>query len=134
MTTWPDTTGQDEPRNGSPWWWAAWLLGRHPVLAQLAGCVPGLVVDDPRDATTPDMDLNELANAFTEIDDDTLERVAGRMAVAILPMSRGEVARLRLLATFATDARVPINAEDLAPLDENGRRLLADWCRAVQAL
>jgi hypothetical protein len=50
----------------------------------------------------------------------------------LLPMSSGEAAQLRLLATLGT-TRVPFKLDDLSSLDGEGQRLLADWCRAIQA-
>jgi len=47
-------------------------------------------------------------------------------------MSSGEVAVLRLLATLG-QAHVPFKLGDLRRIDEEGQRLLADWCGAIQA-
>jgi hypothetical protein len=42
------------------------------------------------------------------------------------------VARLRLLAVFSSQ-RVPIGLWDTVGLDDGGRHLLTDWCRALLA-
>ena len=49
-----------------------------------------------------------------------------------LVMSSGEVARIRLLATLATE-RAPFSISDLRSLDASGQRLLADWTDALRA-
>ena len=149
---WPDTQDQEPPcchRYRS----AVWLLGRHEQLAGLAARIPGVI---SADADGPDIDLDALADAITGSDADgqawaDYERRSpapdddagyhrwvaagpqpGPGVAAFVVMSSGEQARLRLLAMFATD-RVPVTVSDLACLDDDGTRLLTDWCRAVQA-
>lgn len=134
----------DKPDGKGRWWWAAWLLGRHPQLAHLARRALVVHVDSDGDL---DVDLDALADAFRIYDevsaswDDRWEswedvRPAVPVAVqAIAPMSGSEKGRLRLLAVFAyPDHRVPLNASDLSAFDENGARLLVDWCDALRNL
>lgn len=153
-TDWPDTHAVEPPRDHH-YRSATWLLGRHPQLAQLARRV-GVVYVDEHDGELS-IDLDELGEAFAAMprysaawedyenshrapeDDRAFDawQAAGPKAehfakhlAAVLPMSSGEVARLRLLAMFST-VRVPVRVSDFAPLDNNGQRLLADWMRAV---
>jgi hypothetical protein len=149
---WP-ATGDAEPPRGHCYGAAVWLLGRHQMLAELAARIPGVItVDDDG----PDVDLDALADAVCGYDthttacDDYQRRhrppagdhaytrwqAAGPQPTgavyAVAVMSGSEQARLRLLATFA-GVRVPLRAGDFASFDGEGSRLLADWCRAVQA-
>jgi hypothetical protein len=155
---WPDTTHEDPPPDHL-YRSATWLLGRHPKLAELAERVPGIVSNDyPSDG--PEIDLERLALALVQLDEDRAafdeyERRhpapyddrrydawlaaapprSGPMAEAIGVMSRTEVSRLRLLATFASSSprRVPFLVADLAGFDEEGQQLIRDWCRALLA-
>lgn len=149
---WPNTSTQ-EPPTGNRYAAAAWLLGRHPHLAMVADRVPGVPVDIGTDGQ-PEIDLDALADALLGLDTDraawaayeadhpapTDDRrydaweAAGpplrQTSRAIGPMSRTEASRLRLLAVFSSE-RVPFGIWDTVGLDDGGRRLLADWCRAL---
>lgn len=156
VRTWP-ATHDDEPPQDHAYRSATWLLGRHPMLARLADRA-GVVYVDEHDGELS-IDLDELGEVFAAMprysaaweeyedshcapqDDRAFDawQAAGPKAehfakhlAAVLPMSSGEVARLRLLAVFGT-TRVPVMIRDFAPLDDAGRRLLADWLRAVYA-
>lgn len=146
--TWPDTSGQDQPPRDHLYASATWLLGRHPMLARLVQRVPGAVVTD-EDALSLDLEL--LAEAFIGLADyhhawQVYEKTqpapdsdqqyddwceAGpahsRATGALLPMSRGEITMLRMLATFAA-TRLPFSINDLWGFDG---AYLRDWCRAV---
>jgi hypothetical protein len=51
-----------------------------------------------------------------------------------LVMSSGEIAALRLLATLATTSSVPpFDVDHIRSLDEEGQRLVDDWCAVVCA-
>lgn len=155
---WPDTTHQDPPRDHH-WASAMWLIGRHPHLARLVERVPGAAVVDEDGDTVVDLDL--LGEAFAVIEankrawqeysfhhrepreDADWERWRaagprygsspdGIAAAAIAPMSSSEIGRLRLLA-FWSAWRVGLKIDDVRSFDANGQRLIADWCRAVQA-
>jgi hypothetical protein len=155
--TWPDTT-HDEPPADHLYRSATWLLGRHPKLAQLAERVPGVVSNDfPLDG--PEIDLERLVLALVELDADRAawaeyerRRPApyddakydaweaagpprGEQSQRLGEMSRTEVSRLRLLATFASSSprRVPFLVADLTGFDDEGQQLIADWCRALLA-
>lgn len=151
LTTWPDTTGT-EPPGGNPWRSATWLLGRHPQLAQLADRVGIVSRDSDGDL---DVDLEALAEAFVALDanraawadyeyrspapEDDREydawQAAGPQAPPIVRsigvMSGGEVRMLRLLAVLSPTTRVPLHVGDAQGLGDG--RLVADWCRAIQA-
>ena len=158
--SWPDTRDVDPPTDHL-YASAVWLLGRHPQLAELAARVPGVVEPDPDPEPDADgsgllLDLETLAQAVHDHDDhaadwesytrhhlepqddDAYERwraagpTASDTARAIGQMSGTEQARLRLLAVFA-GVRVPFRVLDLHGLDDEGQRLLADWCAAVMA-
>ncbi|PZS30210.1 MAG: hypothetical protein DLM59_11530 [Pseudonocardiales bacterium] len=156
LTGWPDTSGEDPPAD-HPYRAATWLLGRHPRLAQLATRIAGVVYVDEHDGELS-IDVAHLGDVFAagvkygEAWEDYEYRhrppedenayyqwqEAGPKAddfakglSGLLPMSSGEVAYLRLLATLGT-TRVPFKLDDLRSLDAEGQRLLGDWCRAVQ--
>ena len=156
MTTWPDTHNTPPP-HGDRHAAAAWLLGRHARLAHLTDRVAGLI---HHDADGPWIDLDQLAAVLNAIpryhdawdsyrhhhpepsDDVAWERWndAGPDADEIckglgdfLVMSSGETAVLRLLGTLAAD-HVPFRTGDLTNLDDEGRRLLADWAVTLLAL
>lgn len=152
---WPNTSTQDPPA-GNRYAAAAWLLGRHPHLATLVARVPGVVQVRP---DGPDIDLEALADALLGLEadaaawaayeayhpppdddqgdyDDWLDAgpTSRPTTRAIGPMSRTEVARLRLLAVLAEE-RVPFGVWDTVGIDDDGRRpLLTDWCRALLAI
>lgn len=146
--TWPDTRDV-EPPSDHLYRSATWLLGRHPQLAELVERVPGVL--DEEDGLF--LDLDALANALVGLDTwhtawaayvrahpapaedryDAFEEAGPQRTEqtrAVGAMSRTEQTRLRLLATFAT-GRVPFRASDLQGLDDNGQRLLVDWCAAL---
>ncbi len=149
MQTWPDTRHEAPPADDR-WRSVAWLLGRHPQLVRLADRLTTV------DADGPDLDLNVLAEAINgahayglawadyerhcppPYDDDAYDRWADAgpqptpAVRAFAVMSSGEKARLRMVALFAYD-RITVCIGDFAPLDDDGKRLLADWCQAVQA-
>ena len=155
--TWPDTT-HDEPPADQLYRSATWLLGRHRRLAQLTGRIAGAGQVDEDDGGLS-IDLDHPGDVFAAVpqynaareeykarnrppdDEDAYYRwqEAGPKAddVAaglrdLLVMSSGEVAYLRLLATLGS-IRVPVKISDLRSLNDEGARLLADWCRAGQA-
>lgn len=150
---WPDTSMDDPPR-GDRYAAAAWLLGRHRHLATVVERVPGVVeVGTDR----PDVDLEALADALNGLHADGAAWAAYEgdqpppsddrrydawleagptsrsTSRAIDRMSRTEVSRLRLLAIFSTQ-RVPFGHWDTVGLDDDGRQLLTDWCRALLAV
>lgn len=133
---------------------ALWLLGRHPRLVELVERVPGVITADE---DGPWFELDRLSEALAALDahrdawrdyksrtyepqdEAAWERweAAGPKldnddAAAIAPMSRTEVSRLRLLATFAPDP-VRFRVSDLAGFDEEGQALIRDWTRALLA-
>ena len=153
---WPDTTGDDPPRD-HPYRAATWLLGRHPRLAQLAARIAGVIYLDENDGELS-IDLDHLGDVFAagpvygeaweeyerahrppEDENDYYRwQEAGPKAddyaeglSALGVMSSGEVAYLRLLATLGT-TRIPFKLGDLRSLDRDGQRLLDDWCRVLQ--
>lgn len=133
---WPDTNRQAEPPVDHPYAAATWLLGRHQTLASLAERIPGAVTVDAEGLF---IDLSLLAGAITatatstgrEAVRPTVTGDVRRAASAFEKLSRSEQARLRLLAAFAGDTRVPISVGDFRSFDGGGRRLLRDWCQAV---
>jgi hypothetical protein len=156
LTDWPDTRGEEPPRD-HPYGSATWLLGRHPRLAQLATRIDGVIYVDGDGELSVDVDhLGDVfvagvtyGDAWDEYEyrnrppqdenasdgwqqagpkaDDFAKGLSG-----LLPMSSGEVATLRLLATLG-QTHVPFKLSDLRSLDGEGQRLLADWCAAIQA-
>jgi hypothetical protein len=155
LTAWADTTAELPPRDHL-YRSATWLLGRHPRLAHLVVRVAGAV--DIEDGELS-IDLDHLAQVIAAVPEyaaawqdyearnrqpnDEGEwyrwRDAGPAPAQFadglsdfLVMSSGEVAALRLLATFATQ-RTPFRVGDLSSLDDEGQRLLADWSTAVRA-
>ena len=51
-----------------------------------------------------------------------------------LVMSSGEICAVRLLATLATTSAVPpFGVPHIRRLDEEGQRLVEDWCAVVRA-
>jgi hypothetical protein len=155
LAAWPDTTHEPAPRDHL-YRSATWLLGRHLRLAHLAARVRGVVeIEEGQNF----LDLDHLAEVIAAVpgyaaawedyerrrrpptDQVAYERWrdAGPRAEDTVPglgdvlvMSSGETAALRLLACFAT-VRVPFRVADLASLDSDGQRLLADWTTAVHA-
>lgn len=150
LTDWPDTT-DTEPPQGSSWRAAAWLLGRHPQLAQLATRVPGVVTRDGDGDLDVDLDtlaatflaLQEHRKAWADYEDRSSApqddraydawQAAGPQASAavraVSVLSGGEGRMLRLLAFLAPTARVPLNVGDTQGIGDG--RLVADWCRAL---
>jgi hypothetical protein len=134
---------------------ATWLLGRHPVLADLAQRIPGAVVGNE---DGPYIDLDLLAAAISSVEEDAQAWRAyesshpapesdedpgryqdwcdagpqrSRATAAFMVMSPSEQSRLRLLAAFGGRMRVPFSVGDLYGFDDAGRRLIQDWCLAV---
>lgn len=140
VRTWPAI---EKPVGRNYWWWAAWLLGQHGQLAALARRALVVSVDDDGDL---DVDLDGLAEAFRIYDevsagwDDRWEcwedvtPPVPASVVAIAPMSGSEKGRLRLLAVLAPGQRVPLHYSDVTSFDDNGVRLLSDWCFALSNL
>jgi hypothetical protein len=155
LTAWADTTREQPPRDHL-YCSATWLLGRHPRLAHLVVRIPGVVDVDDGGLF---IDLDHLAEVIAAVPEYAAAwqayearnrqpshesawdrwRDAGpapsQFAAGLsdfLVMSSGEVAALRLLATFAVQ-RTPFRVSDLGSLDDEGQRLLADWGSAVQA-
>lgn len=134
---------------------ALWLLGRHPRLVELVERVPDVITTDE---DGPWFELDRLSEALAALDAyrdawrdyrnrtwepredgpayDKWEAAGPQLenaaAAAIGPMSRTEVSRLRLLATFAADP-VRFRVSDLGGFDEEGQALLRDWTRALLA-
>ena len=156
-TAWPNTRDVPPPPDHL-YRSATWLLGRHPRLALLAARIRGVVaiedgelcVDldhlaDVLSATTPytaAWEDYEHRNRPPEGDDDYQAwRDAGPKAddfaeglSDFLVMSSGEIATLRLLATLATTSSVPrFGVAQIRSLDEEGQRLVDDWCAVVCA-
>lgn len=161
MTTssvdWPDTRLDPRPSD-DPYASATWLLGRHPRLARLAARIDGVVSVDNGDLS---IDIDHLATVIASTrryraawedyerrvrppdDDRAYDRwLEGgpksedfpRGMTDFLVMSSGEVASLRLLATLAsTDCAPPFSVAHLRSMDEEGQRLVADWCAVVVA-
>jgi hypothetical protein len=155
LTAWAETKREAPPRDHL-YRSATWLLGRHPRLAHLVVRIAGVV--DVEDGEVF-VDVDHLAAVIAAAPEyaaawqnyETRHRqpedesewyrwrdagpAPGQFAVGLsdfLVMSSGEVAALRLLATFATQ-RTPFRVSDLTSLDDEGQRLLADWSAAVQA-
>ena len=156
-TEWPATYDVEPPADHH-YRSATWLLGRHPRLASLAARVAGVVYVDEHEGELS-IDLGHLGDVFAAMpryteaweayehrnrppeDENAYYRwqEAGPKADDlakglgdVLVMSSGEIAQLRLLAIFGT-TWVPFRVGDVAPLDNEGQRLLADWLAAVSA-
>lgn len=157
LTNWPDTHNDPAPSDHL-YKSATWLLGRHPMLAELAARAKVVYVDD--DDREVSIDLYRLVDGLNLLEQTQAEREvywkpyregspeavydqwcagepkfpdtdAGRTAKAIAPMSGSEKTRLRLLATFAhPGSRIAVS--DFGRLDDNGQRLLADWMTAAR--
>lgn len=155
LSRWTDVVDQDPP-SGDLYRSGIWLLARYPRLYRLAARIPGVVeIEDDG----PSFDLDRLVEVVSAeprysaawdeyaskrrppTDEARWERwrAAGPQpddfTVGLsdfLVMSSGEVASLRLLATFGS-GRTPFSVSDLRSLDAEGQRLLADWCRAMDA-
>jgi hypothetical protein len=95
-------------------------------------------------ATTPYVaawDDYEYRNRAPEGDDYEAWRRAGPKAddfaeglSDFLVMSSGEIAAVRLLATLATTSSLPrFGVAHIRSLDEEGQRLVDDWCAVVRA-
>lgn len=153
---WPDTSTVDAPTDGL-YRSATWLLGRHPRLARLAARIEGVVgVEDDQVY----VDLEHLARVISAVpsyaaawdryerahpapvDEDAWEEWAAGVPdpdafIAglsdLLPMSSGELAALRLLATLGYE-RAPFHVCDFRSFDRQGQWLLADWMEAIYAI
>ncbi len=135
---------------------ACWLVARHPLLHQLACRLPGVV--DPDSDVLPwvladafaELDTHAAAwrdyehrhpapSGYTEEDEARYEAWldAGPQpspaAEALGVMSRTEVARIRLVATFSDQEPVAFNVPMLDGFDPAGDALVRDWMTAVQA-
>jgi hypothetical protein len=157
LTAWPNTRDVSPPTDHL-YRSATWLLGRHPRLALLAARISGVVVIEDDELA---VDLDHLADVLSAArpytaawedyeyrhrppeGDDAYEiwRQAGPKADSFadglsdfLVMSSGELAALRLLATLATTSSVPpFGVDHIRSLDEEGQRLVDDWCAVVRA-
>jgi hypothetical protein len=154
LTAWPDTRDVPPPTDDL-YRSATWLLGRHPRLTLLAARIRGVVAIEDGELC---VDLDHLANVLSAVmpytsaweeyeyrhrppEDDAYEAwlEAGPKADSFaeglsdfLVMSSGEIAAVRLLATLATTSSVPPFAlAHIRSLDEEGRRLVDDWCAVV---
>ncbi len=152
LTAWPDTRDVPPPVD-RPYRSATWLLGRHPRLARLAARIRGVVaIEDDElsvdldhlaavlSAVTPHIDAWEDYECRSRPPDgaDAYEawRETGPKAddfadglSDFLVMSSGEIASVRLLATLATTSLVPpFGVAHIRSLDEEGQRLVHDWC------
>lgn len=157
LTAWPNT-GDVPPPTDDRYRSATWLLGRHPRLARLAARIRGVVAIED-DELSVDLDhLAAVLSAVTPYTDawedyeyrsrppdgtDAYEawRETGPKAddfadglSDFLVMSSGEIASVRLLATLATTSLVPpFGVAHIRSLDEEGQRLVHDWCAVVCA-
>jgi hypothetical protein len=155
VLSWPPARTHDvDPPADHYYASALWLLGRHPRLVQLVERVPYVISTDQDGAW---FELDKLSEALTALDvylaawrdyrgrtwepnDDAAyarweaagPQLDNEAAAAIAPMSRTEVSRLRLLATFAPDP-VLFRVSDLAGFDADGQELIRDWARALLA-
>lgn len=156
LTSWPDTTSTEPPADR--WRLAAWLLGRHPDVAELVTRVPGIVgrnMDGQGGGL--DISIESLAAAFIDYDVFTVARheyrtehpapedfasldawsAAGPQPTpevhAFNFMGGSEMRTLRLLAFLAESVAVPMHLPTTREL-LGGPAFLADWCRAIQAV
>lgn len=156
LTAWPNTRDVSPPTDHL-YRSATWLLGRHPRLARLAARIRGVVVIEDNELS---VDLEHLADVLSAVtpyiaawqnyeyphlppQDDAYEawREAGPRAddfadglSDFLVMSSGEIAAVRLLATLASTSSVPpFGVAHIRSLDEEGQRLVNDWCAVVRA-
>lgn len=126
-----------------------WLCSRHAELAKLVGEI-GCAQSNGR----PDMNLvrdcvisfDQFKTARVEygrknrlVEPDAVSITMGpqptRATARMLLMAPGEIARLRLLATFAPGVGIVPGVEwcvdDLASFDAAGHQLVADWISAI---
>jgi hypothetical protein len=157
LTAWPNTRTVAPPADHL-YRSATWLLGRHPRLALLTARIRGVVTVDDSELS---VDLDHLAEVLSAVTpyvtawedyeyrnqppegDDAYGawREAGPKADSFaeglsdyLVMSSGEIAALRLLATLASTSSVPpFGVAHIRSLDEEGQRLVEDWCAVVRA-
>lgn len=124
-----------------PYGAALWLIERHDALAEIIDRIPGAVDIDAGGTFDAELavNLDVIGDALAEIEIARLAQGrslwAGQLspvAAAVIVMSRSEQVRLRLLAALGM-VRVPFRTSELDTLDEGGRRILADWCAAIQA-
>lgn len=133
---------------------ALWLCARHPKLIALVERVPGVISNEDQEPWLELEDLADVINAldrhraawadyerrtFAPAEDAAYAAWEARgprpdhpAAPAVGAMSRTEVSRLRLLATFATTG-VRLSVTDLGGFDDEGQELLRDWSRALLA-
>lgn len=154
--TWPPTPQRHLPPPSDHLYASAlWLLGRYPRLVALVERVPGVISTEDDGAQW--FELEDLADVLRALDahrkawrdyeertwqptdDDAYAAWEARgprpdhpAVPALGVMSRTEVSRLRLLATFAS-GRVSLSVSDLGGFDAEGQDLIADWTRAVRA-
>jgi hypothetical protein len=155
LTGWPNTRDVPPPADRL-YRSATWLLGRHPRLAVLAARIRGVVAIEDGELS---VDLDYLADVLSattsytaawedyeyrhrppEGDDDYDSwREAGPKPDSfaeglsdLLVMSSGEISAVRLLATLATTSSVPpFGVAHIRSRDEEGQRLVDDWCAVV---
>jgi hypothetical protein len=157
LTAWPNTRDAPPPTDYL-YRSATWLRGRHPRLCRLTARIRGVVAIEDGELS---VDLEHLADVLSAVTsyiaawedyeyrsrppegDDAYEiwREAGPKADSFaeglsdfLVMSSGEIAAIRLLATLATTSSVPpFGVDHIHSLDEEGQRLVDDWCAVVRA-
>jgi hypothetical protein len=151
LTAWPNTRDVPPPTD-QLYRSAAWLLGRHPRLALLAARIRGVVAIEDGELS---VDLDHLADVLSAVtpytaawenyecrqrppEDDAYE--AGPKLTTsrrVLPTSSScpvEICAVRLLATLATTSAVPpFGVAHIRRLDEEGQRLVEDWCAVVRS-
>jgi len=155
LTAWPNTRDVPPPTDHL-YRSATWLLGRHHRLALLAARIRGVVAIEDGE---PYVDLDHLAKVLSAVtpyiaawtdyeyqhrppEDDAYDawQEAGPQAddfaeglSDFLVMSSGEIAALRLLAALASTSSVPpFGVAHIRSLDEEGQRLVDDWCTVVR--
>jgi hypothetical protein len=156
LTDWPDTSDTEPPSDHLEDS-AIWLLGRHPLLAELVTRCPGVVgrSDNGRDLA---LDLDLLSDGLAILDGvlcffeplppcsrtgtkETMSetkaapsRLAASKTVTdeVTVMSGSEKTMLRLLATFSTGARLRVS--DIQRLQASDERLVEDWVTAVSCV
>jgi hypothetical protein len=156
LTAWPNTRDVPPPTDHL-YRSATWLLGRHPPLCRVTARIRGVVAIEDGELS---LDLEHLADVLSPVTSYTAawedneyrnrppkttmttrpgERpgqklTASPMAFRTSSSCPVEIAAVRLLATLATTSLVPpFGVAHTRSLDENGQRLVADWCAVVCA-